>query len=115
MTLPAHEFLRRFLQHAPLRGLHRVRAFGLLHPAERTTLRRLQLLLAPLTPAPTHDHAEPPAQRLRCPHCHQPALRRIRRLSAHQCAAFLAASQAPSHRDPLARGPPSVDRGAPLP
>jgi hypothetical protein len=37
MTLPAREFLRRFLQHVPLRGIHRVRAFGLLHPAERTT------------------------------------------------------------------------------
>ena len=103
MTLPAHEFLRRFLQHVPLRGLHRVRAFGLLHPAERTTLHRLQLLLAPPTPAPTHEHAEPRPQPLRCPHCRQPALRRVRRLSAHQCAAFVAASQAPSHRDPLAR------------
>lgn len=51
MTLPADEFLRRFLQHVPLRGLHRVRSFGLLHPRERNTLRRLQLMLAPRTPA----------------------------------------------------------------
>ena len=35
MTLPAHEFLRRFLQHVPAKGLHRVRAYGLLHPAHR--------------------------------------------------------------------------------
>jgi Putative transposase len=34
MTLPAHEFLRRFLQHVPPKGLHRVRAFGLIHPAQ---------------------------------------------------------------------------------
>jgi len=32
MTLPADEFLRRFLQHVPHKGFHRVRAFGLLHP-----------------------------------------------------------------------------------
>ena len=57
MTLLADEFLRRFLQHVPLRGLHRVRAFGLLHPAERTTLRRLQLLLTP--PAPAKTDTEP--------------------------------------------------------
>ena len=35
MRLPAHEFVRRFLQHVPYRRLHRVRAFGLLHPAHR--------------------------------------------------------------------------------
>lgn len=27
MTLPPYEFLRRFLQHVPLKGLHRVRAY----------------------------------------------------------------------------------------
>jgi Putative transposase len=31
MTLPAHEFLRRLLQHVPPKGFHRVRCFGLLH------------------------------------------------------------------------------------
>lgn len=84
MTLPAHEFLRRFLQHVPPRGFHRVRAFGLLHPAHRATLRRLQLHLAkpvaPETPAP------PERPRRRCPHCGQPALRLVRRLSPEQCA-----------------------------
>ncbi len=44
MRLPAGEFLRRFLQHVLPKGLHRVRAFGLLHPARRSVLRRLQLL-----------------------------------------------------------------------
>jgi len=47
MTLSSDEFLRRFLQHVPPKGFHRVRAFGLLHPEHRDTLRRLQLLLAP--------------------------------------------------------------------
>jgi hypothetical protein len=60
MTLPAHEFLRRFLQHVPLRGLHRVRAFGLLHPAERTTLRRLQLLLASRNAVPRQRQCQGP-------------------------------------------------------
>jgi len=41
MTLPADEFLRRFLQHVPPKGFHRVRSFGLLHPEHRRTLRRL--------------------------------------------------------------------------
>jgi hypothetical protein len=45
MKLPGAEFLRRFLQHVPVRGLHRVRAFGLLHSSRRVTLQRLQLLL----------------------------------------------------------------------
>jgi predicted RNA-binding Zn-ribbon protein involved in translation (DUF1610 family) len=108
MTLPAHEFLRRFLQHVPLRGLHRVRSFGLLHARERNVLRRLQLMLAPRTAAPAEpDHPTS----LRCPHCNEPALRRSRRLSADQCAAYVAAA---AHRDPLARGPPCRDRGAPL-
>jgi len=31
LTLPAEEMLRRFLQHVPPKGMHRVRAFGLLH------------------------------------------------------------------------------------
>jgi ribosomal protein L32 len=67
MTLPAHEFLRRFLQHVPAKGLHRVRAFGLLHPAHGLTWKRLQLLLAsPVAKAPPNApifraHARPEA------------------------------------------------------
>lgn len=116
MTLPAREFLRRYLQHVPLRGIHRVRAFGLLHPAERTTLRRLQLFLspssAPATPTGGDDSSaarQPP----RCPHCHERALRRVRRLSAEQCATFLRTA---SPLVPLssARGPPSHNPGVHL-
>jgi hypothetical protein len=113
MSLPPHELLRRFLQHVPLRGLHRVRAFGLLHPRERPVLRRLQLLLAPTQP-PTKDgvprasHSHP-----RCPHCHERALRRVRRLSAEQCAPLLSPS-APSI-EPFARGPPAMTSEAPSP
>lgn len=107
MTLPAHEFLRRFLQHVPPKGLHRVRAFGLLHPAHRTTLQQLQLLLAK---PPSLDSPPPPVTlesvrpRLRCPHCGEPSLRLVRRLSPAQCADLLRAAEAAhAHR---ARAPP---------
>lgn len=46
MRLPVKEFLRRYLQHVLPQGFHKVRYFGLLSPANRVTLRRLQLLLA---------------------------------------------------------------------
>jgi putative transposase len=114
MTLPAHEFLRRFLQHVPLRGLHRVRAFGLLHPSQRSTLRRLQLLLSPSV---REDHDAKPSERLppRCPTCHQHALRRIRLLDAAECAAFVSNLPATAPFGALSRGPPVAPSGAPLP
>lgn len=91
MTLPAHELLRRFLQHVPPKGFHRVRAFGLLHPAHRSTLRRLQLLLG--APVPSEEAGEAlrtvaqnRPSRLRCRGCGQAALRLLRRLSPEQCA-----------------------------
>jgi len=103
MTLPAHEFLRRFLQHVPARGMHRVRAYGLLHPAHRDTLRRLQLLLAP-EQAP-HDVRDAGRRPRRCPRCHHDGLVLLRRLTPHDCLAWstrhaLAAAQA--------RAPPSL-------
>jgi hypothetical protein len=88
MKLPAHEFLRRFLQHVPPKGFHRVRAFGLLQARHRSKLRRLQLLLAPTRPQPRSlpdIDAQPP--RLRCPYCASGTLRLGRRLSAAECVA----------------------------
>jgi hypothetical protein len=102
MSLPPHEFLRRFLQHVPRHGMHRVRSFGLLHPAHRRTLRRLQLLLR----SPSSSEADDTVQTKplkRCPHCHQPALRFIRRLSALECL-----QRVPPTSAPLARAPPST-------
>ncbi len=108
MTLPAHEFLRRFLQHVPPKGMHRVRAFGLLHPDHRATLRQLQLLLAPRTAANPHlpppDLPELPQRpRLRCPHCKHGALRLIRRLDPLEC---IARGTSDAMGIPLARAPP---------
>lgn len=67
-TLSAAEFLRRYLQHVPPPGQHRVRYFGWMHPSARA--RRMQvetLLQKPIVlarPAP-----ERPQWHLRCPHC----------------------------------------------
>jgi hypothetical protein len=110
MTLPAQEFLRRFLQHVPAKGLHRVRAFGLLHPAHRATLRQLQLRLAQDARAPAFDAEEhgdspPPRPPLRCPRCLTPTLQRLRRLSAEQCFELQRAATAPPAE---ARAPPST-------
>jgi len=109
MTLAAPEFLRRFLQHVPRKGLHRVRAFGLLHPAHRTTLQRLQLLLADTASGGTsNDEAEHrlSTQRpaLRCPHCRQLALRLLRRLSPAECLDFVQATAAHARSPPRTHG-----------
>lgn len=77
MRLPPHEFLRRFLQHVPPKGFHRVRTYGLLHPSQRECLRRLQLLLSSPS-APTQPPSPP--KRL-CPHCRRGSLHLVRRLT----------------------------------
>jgi len=80
MTLPADEFIRRFLIHVLPDGFHRIRYFGFLgncHRAQKLARCRALLGMAPAGPA-----ADPPAdyrdrfealtgQSLRaCPHCH---------------------------------------------
>lgn len=52
MTLPAHEFIRRFLQHVLPQGFHKVRYYGLWSPVHRPLLRQLQLSLALHAPDP---------------------------------------------------------------
>jgi hypothetical protein len=72
------EFIRRFLQHVLPRGLHKVRYYGLWHPARRPLAARVRQLLSLQTPAPPLDPeadilrpAPEPAQPFRptCPHC----------------------------------------------
>lgn len=106
MTLPAHEFMRRFLQHVPLKGLHRVRAFGLLHSSHRTELRRLQLLLG----TPEHGTtAEPESKAARCPVCKTGQLRLYRRLTAEECAVLVHDLAAAAEAIATARAPPLTD------
>ncbi len=104
MRLPADEFLRRFLQHVPPPGFHRVRAYGLLHPRRREALRQLQLSLAPTTPpppaTPSPRAARPP---LSCPRCGSP-MRLVRHLPAIECLALVTAIL------PTARAPPPCER-----
>lgn len=99
MTLPAPEWLRRFLQHVLPKGMHRVRAFGLLHPEHRQSLRALQILLAP-KPAPAPEPPTPRPPR-RCPHCGHRSVDLVRRLALEHCLALAAVLAVP-----LARGPP---------
>lgn len=103
MTLDPHEFLRRFLQHVPLKGLHRVRAFDLLHSTERSTLRQLQLLIA--TPSSTQPtQLSPPEHLRRCPHCNSASVRHLRHLTAHECAITTLLADVPAFHH--ARAPP---------
>lgn len=112
MHLPADEFLRRFLQHVLPKGLHRVRAYGLIHPNHRTLLRRLQLLLAERRTPHNDDDTAPndnTPRQYRCPHCNHRALVLIRRLDPtdHTDERILLAA---------ARGPPpTAHAGAPSP
>jgi hypothetical protein len=99
MSLPPHEFLRRFLQHVLPKRLNRVRAFGLLHPAHRVTLHRLQLALGQHDTPSDDDVAARP--RLRCPHCKSAPLIIVRHLSAAECVAFIDGAAS-------ARAPPSL-------
>lgn len=103
LSVTAHEFLRRFLQHVPAKGLHRVRTFGLLHPARRATLRRLQLLLGP--PPPQVPDSLPFRTLRRCPHCGHSDLRILGHLSPLECE--VAVERGVSTIGP--RGPPAPD------
>jgi hypothetical protein len=91
MTLPAHEFIRRFLPHVLPQGFHKVRDYGLWSPVPRPLLPQLQLWLAGQVPAtpPTSPPPESPstaswAPPLRagqpCPSCEEGLLVVIRSL-----------------------------------
>jgi len=92
------EFMRRFLQHVLPRGFHKVRYFGLWHPAQRHNAARVRQMLqleAPPKLDPPQDPSVPPLvppdaepvptiEPMICPHCHQGRLIFIRRLSPQQ-------------------------------
>jgi len=75
-TLPAEEFLRRFLQHVLPKGFVKVRYYGLFAPGQRQRLRQARkILAAPLSEtenAPSEadgDGAEPATRATLCPTC----------------------------------------------
>ena len=96
--LSGEEFMRRFLQHVLPRGFHKVRYFGLWHPAHRHNAARVRQMLQlqaptkldpsqdPIVPPLVPPDAEPapPIEPMICPHCHQGRLIFIRRLSPQQ-------------------------------
>lgn len=80
MSLDAHEFIRRFLQHVLPRGVHKVRYYGLWAPSNRALLRRIRDELTehqpdlavrdPLEPQPSKPARSPrPREGQPCPHC----------------------------------------------
>lgn len=99
MRLEAHQFMRRFLQHVLPKGLHKVRYFGLWHPAKRGVAARVRLLLqleqrvstaadAPSSVSQTGTAESPacgPRVELRpCPFCEHGHLIHLRRLYPKQ-------------------------------
>lgn len=65
ITLPAIEFLRRFLQHTLPKGFQKIRSYGLLHPKRKPTLYLLQLLLKAKIP----EKSTPDKHTFKCPTC----------------------------------------------
>lgn len=67
--LTGHEFMRRFLQHVLPKGLHKVRYYGLWHPARREHAARARLMLqlvqpvAPCSAMPSAEATDQPADR----------------------------------------------------
>jgi hypothetical protein len=103
MTLTAHEFLRRFMQHVLPRGFVRIRSFGFLaHCVREEQLARCRQLLgaagcadpvasgAPASPAMTQDDS------LRCPYCRQGLLELVWRTLRPRVPELLARTWHPS-------------------
>ena len=72
-TVPAEEFIRRFLQHVLPKGFIKVRYYGLFSPGNRHRLRlareRLNACNTARIPDTEQTNAAPSAQAIRCPKC----------------------------------------------
>src|SRR5690348_10203750 len=99
--LSGEAFMRRFLQHVLPRGFHKVRDFGLWHPAQRHNAARIRQMLQLQAPpkadlvqddltgralVPPAEAPVPPIEPRVCPHC-QGRLIFIRRLTPQQAMA----------------------------
>lgn len=91
-TLPAEEFIRRFLQHVLPKGFQKVRYFGFFSPGQRHRLQQVRHLLDPASPPEPTDLAQRPSQPasaadpplIPCPSCGQP-MRHTQTLPPQQC------------------------------
>ncbi|MHC4481626.1 MAG: IS91 family transposase [Planctomycetota bacterium] len=93
MTLPAEEFIRRFLQHVLPAGVHKVRYYGLWAPSNKAKLleirQRLTARDASGQTPPVVDSGDAPSVRTesqppRCPFCQRGALLFLRHIPALQ-------------------------------
>src|SRR5690606_33826499 len=73
VTLSADEFMRRYLQHVPPPGQHRVRYFGWLHPAAKLRRMKVEGLLSKVIVVRANPPERPDWSRC-CPHCRNFAL-----------------------------------------
>ena len=69
----AEQFMRRYLQHVPPPGQHRVRYFGWMHPSAKARRLKVETLLAVVIVVRAKA-AEPPPWHLCCRHCGEFAL-----------------------------------------
>jgi hypothetical protein len=91
-TLPAEEFIRRFLQHVLPKGFQKVRYFGFFSPSQRHRLQQARQLLGPaISPQPTNlaqlqSPSAPPSNPplIPCPTCGRP-MRLTRTLRPQHC------------------------------
>jgi hypothetical protein len=76
MTIPALEFMRRFLQHILPKGFQKIRYYGFLHPKRKLLFNRMRLLLK----AKLQSHAGQENKslitntRMLCPDCDRPMI-----------------------------------------
>jgi len=77
--LDADEFMRRYLQHVPPPGFHRVRYFGWMHPAAKRRRAIVETLVAAVILVRAKPEQRPPWHLL-CPHCQAFALIAVERL-----------------------------------
>ena len=91
VTLSAHEFLERFLQHVLPRGGVKVRYYGIWSPSRRDQLERARTLrpdnpspaVSPV-PAPLAESDAPVLAPRRCPSCHTGVLHLIQTLPSQR-------------------------------
>ena len=88
VTLPAHQFLGRFLQHVLPRGCVKVRYYGIWSPSRRPQLDRAKDLLSPIRPAIDLSvlpaAAKPMPLPPSCPLCRQGILIPVRTLPSQR-------------------------------
>ena len=94
--IPGHELMRRFLQHVLPKGLHKVRYFGLWHPARREQAARARLLLLLNLTGGTQPAQDQPRRRRSTGRPRAPRHNRASVHAARKAASFTSAASTPS-------------------